>query len=235
MRNFRCLVLGLVLVSLAGCGIPYEEQKANATVACNVMREQSGPKPSERIQIINKARKENGTAPFLGVGDDIAEAISLGLCEQLILLPNDQYQAEREQALELRLRAKALEAERAIAAKAAEHVETAKRLMESLDFEAAELCEITSTEREYAFVILRRQAPPFRQRVEESVNQLIKIVESENTLPIDVRQRILTDLDTIIGPRTWLSGPSWEPDEKKAVSAFASGKCVEWLYGRSTN
>ena len=235
MRNIRSLLLGLVLVSLAGCGIPYEEQKANATVACNVMREQSGPKPSERIQIINKARKENGTAPFLGVGDDIAEAISLGLCEQLILLPNDQYQAEREQALELRLRAKALETERAIAAKAAEHVESAKRLTEFWDFEAAELCEITNTEPEYAFVILGRQALPFRQRVEESVNALIKIVETDNTLPIDVRQRILTDLETIIGPMKWLSDTSWKPDEKEAVRAFASGKCVAWLYGRATN
>ena len=235
MRNIRSLVLGLVLVSLAGCGIPYEEQKANATVACNVMREQSGPKPSERIQIINNARKENGTAPFLGVGDDIAEAISLGLCEQLILLPNDQYQAEREQALELRLRAKALEAERAIAAKAAEHVESAKRLKELWDFEAAELCEIAKTEPDYAFVILSRQALPFRQRVEESANAFIRIVETDNTLPIDVRQRVLTDLETIIGPMTWLSDTSWKPDEKEAVRAFASGNCVAWLYGRSTN
>ena len=96
MRNFRCLVLGLVLVSLAGCGIPHEERKANATVACNVMKEQSGPKPSERIQIINKARKENGTAPFLGVGDDISEAISLGLREQLILLPKMTNTKQRE-------------------------------------------------------------------------------------------------------------------------------------------
>ena len=40
------------------------------------------------------------------------------------------------------MRAKALEAERAIAAKAAEHVESAKRLKELWDFEAAELCEI---------------------------------------------------------------------------------------------
>lgn len=235
METLRRLVLGVLLMFLAGCGIPYEEQKANATVACNVMREQSVPKPSERIQTINKARKENGTAPFLGVGDDIAEAISLGLCEQLILLPNDQYQAEREQALELRLRAKALEAERAIAAKAAEHLEKAKRLMEFWDLEAAALCEITNTEPEYAFSILSRQAPPFRQRVDESVNLLIKLYESQNTLPIDVRQRILTDLDTIIGPRTWLSDTSWKPDEKKAVRAFASGKCVAWLYGRSTN
>lgn len=234
MRSSRCLLLGLVLISLGACGMPAEEQEANAIVACNIMKEQSKPDTAAMIRSVNEVRKENGAPSFLGSGAVITEALSLGLCKQLILLPNDQYESEKLRSLEIRAKAKALQAQQAMEIRAAELIDNGKTLKDFWDLEASQLCDITAEAPERAFAMLTRQAPFFRKRIEETVDAYITLVKNDAALSADAQQRVLTAFDQTIGARTWLTEQPWENDEKFAARAFVSGRCSAWLYRQPT-
>lgn len=101
MRNFRRLVLGLALVSLAGCGMSLEEKSNLAIASCNVMSEYATDDGALRIKELNAAREKIGQPLFLEPSDQIEEALKYGLCEPLVLNEPD-YDIRLGAARELR-------------------------------------------------------------------------------------------------------------------------------------
>lgn len=100
------LLLCLVTVLIAGCGPSPQEKEAVAQATCNLIRESRSIESTLRLQEMNRAREKIGEPLFLGSDGDIRKAVRYGLCEQLVLNPDNfddtlskiraQRRAERE-------------------------------------------------------------------------------------------------------------------------------------------
>ena len=94
-------MLGLLLMSLAGCGMSLEEKSNLAIASCNVISEYATDDGALRIKELNAAREKIGQPLFLEPSDQIEEALKYDLCEPLVLNEPD-YDVRLSAARELR-------------------------------------------------------------------------------------------------------------------------------------
>lgn len=79
-------LITLITTSLiAGCGLSSEQQKVIADRTCAIMAETRLLAGYERMREINDARLELGKEPFLGTDQQIQRAMTLGICDMLVL------------------------------------------------------------------------------------------------------------------------------------------------------
>ena len=85
----RLLLLSIIL--LTACGPSDEEKRQVAAITCSVMSETRNMDGAVRVREINDARTKIGGKAFLSGDDKIKESFELGLCETLVVDP-DQYE-----------------------------------------------------------------------------------------------------------------------------------------------
>lgn len=78
-------LLPLILLTLVSCGPSEKERMEIATITCNYISETRNMDSALRLKEMNIAREKLGEDPFLGVDDDIKDAVQYGLCKELVL------------------------------------------------------------------------------------------------------------------------------------------------------
>ena len=81
----KTLITLITTALIAGCGPSSEQQKNIADRTCAIMAETSFLAGYERMREINNARLELGREPFVGTDQQIQRAMTLGICDMLVL------------------------------------------------------------------------------------------------------------------------------------------------------
>ena len=134
----RLLLLSIIL--LTACGPSDEEKRQVAAITCSVMSETRNMDGAVRVREMNDARTKIGGKAFLSGDDKIKESFELGLCETLIVDP-DQYE-KRVAAIEAKERQ--IEVEERIAKDRAEEKRIARTRDALKEWKSAILDRINS-------------------------------------------------------------------------------------------
>lgn len=78
-------LLPLIALALVSCGPSEKERNQIATITCNYILETRNMDSALRLKEMNVAREKLGEDPFLGVDEDIKNAVKYGLCKELVL------------------------------------------------------------------------------------------------------------------------------------------------------
>lgn len=78
-------LLPVIAIILSSCGPSNKEKLQIATISCNYISETRNMDATLRLKEMNVAREKLGEDPFLGVDDDIKDAVKYGLCKELVL------------------------------------------------------------------------------------------------------------------------------------------------------
>ena len=118
-KYFSGFVIALLL---AGCEMSQEEKNSVAAITCSIMSETRNMDGAVRVEKINEAREKIGGKAFLSGDDKIKESFELGLCETLVVDP-DQY---KKMVTAIEAKERQIERERKIAWKRAEEKRIAR-------------------------------------------------------------------------------------------------------------
>lgn len=118
-KYFSGFVIALLL---AGCEMSQEEKTSVAAITCSIMSETRNMDGAVRVEKINEAREKIGGKAFLSGDDKIKESFELGLCETLVVDP-DQY---KKMVTAIEAKERQIERERKIAWKRAEEKRIAR-------------------------------------------------------------------------------------------------------------
>ena len=130
----------VIALLLAGCGMSKEEKNSVAAITCSVMGETRNMDGAVRVRAMNDAREKIGGEAFLSGDDKIKESFELGLCETLVVDP-DQYE-KRVAAIEAKERQ--IEEEERIAKERAEEKRIARTRDALKEWKSAILDRINS-------------------------------------------------------------------------------------------
>ena len=89
MKKTILILLSFILIS---CGPSKEERQTIAQLTCNIMAESRNMDAAFRIKEINAGREKLGEPAFLGSDEDIKESFEYGLCPDLVLNNDYDYQ-----------------------------------------------------------------------------------------------------------------------------------------------
>ena len=89
MKTIILILLSFILIS---CGPSKEERQTIAQLTCNIMAESRNMDAAFRIKEINAGREKLGEPAYLGSDEDIKESFEYGLCPDLVLNNDYDYQ-----------------------------------------------------------------------------------------------------------------------------------------------
>jgi hypothetical protein len=90
MNKFNLIALPLIAMLIVSCGISDDEKNRVSAVTCSIIKETKNFQSSDRVKLVNDAREQIKSPPFLEGDEMIQRSIQFNTCE-LLIKNSDEY------------------------------------------------------------------------------------------------------------------------------------------------